>query len=56
MLRDRLNQRQNDISDATADLITNQQAKAEDFSPAEQAYVIEIDTSQANWQEKLNNV
>ncbi len=56
VLRDRLNQHQNDISDATADLITNQQAKAEDFSPAEQAYVIEIDTSQANWQEKLNNV
>ncbi len=56
VLRDRLNQRQNDISDATADLITNQQAKAEDFSPAEQAHVIEIDTSQANWQEKLNNV
>ncbi len=56
VLRDRLNQRQNDISDATVDLITNQQAKAEDFSPAEQAYVIEIDTSQADWQEKLNNV
>ena len=56
VLRDRLKQRQNDISDATADLITNQQAKAEDFSPAEQVCVIEIDTSQANWQEKLNNV
>ncbi len=51
ILRDRLNQRQNDISDATADLIATQQAKAEDFSTREQAYVTTVDTNQANWQE-----
>jgi uncharacterized protein len=50
ILCDRLNQRQNDISDATADLITTQQAKAEAFTTAERAYLIEIDTSQTNWQ------
>jgi predicted kinase len=56
VLRDRLNQRQNDISDATADLIATQQAKAEDFTTNEQAYVIPVDTNQANWQEKLSSI
>jgi aminoglycoside phosphotransferase family enzyme/predicted kinase len=56
VLRDRLNQRQNDISDATADLISTQQAKAEDFSSQEQNYVTTIDTAQANWSEKLSNI
>ncbi|MEY2831179.1 MAG: hypothetical protein RLZZ574_437 [Cyanobacteriota bacterium] len=56
VLRDRLNQRQNDISDATADLIATHQAKAEDFTTSEQAYVTTIDTSQANWSEKLSNI
>jgi uncharacterized protein len=56
VLRDRLNQRQNDISDATADLIATQQAKAEDFSTRERDYVTTIDTNQANWQEKLSNI
>ena len=53
VLRDRLKQRQNDISDATADLITSQQQNTQDFSPAEQAYVTTVDTSQTNWQKKL---
>lgn len=56
VLRDRLNQRQNDISDATADLIATQQAKAEDFSTKERDYLTTIDTSQANWSEKLSNI
>ena len=53
VLRDRLNQRQNDISDATADLIASQQKKAEAFTTAEQAYVVEVDTSRSDWQKKL---
>ncbi|MEM8720160.1 MAG: AAA family ATPase [Cyanobacteria bacterium P01_G01_bin.39] len=53
ILRDRLNQRQNDISDATADLIDIQQKNAEAFTIAEQDYVTTVDTSRINWQEKL---
>lgn len=56
VLCDRLNRRQGDISDATADLIPSQQTNWEDFTSAEQPYVIEIDTSQFHWQEKLNYV
>ena len=47
VLRDRLNQRQNDISDAGADLIESQKANAEGFNTAEQKYVTTVDTSQA---------
>ena len=53
VLCDRLKQRQNDVSDATADLITTQQEQAEAFTTVEQAYVIEVDTSRSNWQEKF---
>ena len=56
VLRDRLVRRQNDISDADADLIESQKANAEDFSTAERALVTTVDTSEANWQEKLNNI
>lgn len=52
LLYDRLNQRQNDISDAGVDLIASQKANTEQFTTAERAYVITVDTSQANWQEK----
>ncbi|WP_019503637.1 bifunctional aminoglycoside phosphotransferase/ATP-binding protein [Pleurocapsa sp. PCC 7319] len=55
VLRDRINTRQDDISDATADLIAQQQANTESFTPAEQAYVIKIDTSEADWQTKLDS-
>ncbi|MGL6345147.1 MAG: AAA family ATPase, partial [Waterburya sp.] len=55
VLRDRLNKRRGDISDATADLITSQQANAEAITAAEQAYVTTVDTSLANWQEQLSN-
>ena len=56
VLRDRLNQRQNDISDATADLISTQQATIEDFTTRERDYVTTVDTAQANWSEKLSNI
>jgi uncharacterized protein len=39
VLRDRLNQRQGDIADATADLLESQLAAWEDFTPAQQALV-----------------
>ncbi|HHP7231760.1 MAG TPA: AAA family ATPase [Xenococcaceae cyanobacterium] len=50
VLRDRLEQRSGDISDATADLLTTQQANREAFTSAEQAYVTAIDTSNPDWQ------
>jgi hypothetical protein len=53
MLRDRLNQRQGDISDAGVDLINSQRLQAENFTPEEQAYITNIDTTQVDWQEKL---
>ena len=53
VLGDRLKQRQNDVSDATADLLTAQQANAEPFTTEEQAYLTTVDTSQSNWQEQL---
>jgi uncharacterized protein len=53
VLRDRLNQRQGDISDAGVALINSQRLQAESFTPAEQAYVTTVDTTQADWQEKL---
>ncbi|MGF1538956.1 MAG: AAA family ATPase [Pleurocapsa sp.] len=45
LLRDRLNQRQGDVSDATADLITAQIANAEAFTEAEKPYVQTINTA-----------
>lgn len=56
VLRDRLNHRQNDISDAGVDLIESQKNNAEDFTTAEKAYVTNVDTSQIDWQDKLNNI
>ncbi len=56
VLRDRLNQRQGDISDATADLIASQKLNAEEFTTAEQAYITAVDTSQTNWRETLKSI
>ncbi len=53
VLRDRLDNRSGDISDATADLLTNQQSNAEAFTPEEQVYVTTIDTSNTNWESSL---
>ena len=56
ILRNRLNQRQNDISDAGADLIESQKVNSEDFTTVERAYVTTVDTSQVNWQEKIEDI
>ncbi|MGL5804052.1 MAG: AAA family ATPase, partial [Xenococcaceae cyanobacterium] len=53
VVRDRLSKRSGDISDATVDLISRQQAEAEAFTEEEKAYVTEIDTSRSDW-EKLD--
>lgn len=46
VLADRLQQRQDDISDATADLLARQQAGWESFTEVEQGYVKTVDTTQ----------
>lgn len=51
VLRDRLLKRTGDISDATADLLTVQQAAAEPFTELESKLVTTVDTSQ-DWQEQ----
>ena len=53
ILRDRLAHRTNDISDATAALLQQQQDEAEPFTEAEQDYLINIDTTQPQWEEQL---
>lgn len=54
VMRDRIDQRRGDISDATADLLASQQANAEDFTEEETAYVTDIDTSDADWNLQLS--
>ena len=44
--RDRISSRTGDVSDATADLVTQQLAAAEPFTQAEQSLVTPIDTTQ----------
>lgn len=46
VIRDRLQQRQGDIADATAEILEAQLAAAEPFTEAEQSFVIEIQTNQ----------
>lgn len=46
LLQERLQNRRGDIADATADLLSAQQAAAEPFTQIEQSYVKTIDTSQ----------
>lgn len=46
VLRDRLQYRTGDITDATVDLLASQQAAWEEFTPAERAYVTTVDTTQ----------
>jgi uncharacterized protein len=45
VLRDRLTHRTGDVADATVDLLASQQDSWEDFSPAEQDYLITVDTT-----------
>ncbi len=55
VLRDRLLSRTGDVSDATADLVTQQQAAAEPFTEEEQSLVTSIDTTQ-HWSSSLEKV
>ncbi len=52
ILRDRLSTRTDQVSDATADLITTQQAATEPFTEAELAFVTNLDTTQ-DWRSQL---
>ncbi|MCU0538143.1 MAG: AAA family ATPase [Hydrococcus sp. Prado102] len=54
VLRDRISQRTNDISDATVDLLVRQQATTEPFSEREQPYVTTINTTDPDWVSQLN--
>ncbi|GAB4213414.1 MAG: bifunctional aminoglycoside phosphotransferase/ATP-binding protein [Synechococcales cyanobacterium] len=54
VIRQRLNQRQGDIADATAALITQQQRQWQDFSPTEWPLVTRLDTDQ-DWMTQLQN-
>lgn len=55
VLRDRLLSRTGDVSDATADLVTQQQAAAEPFTETEQSLVTLLDTTQ-DWSSSLEKV
>ncbi|MEB3228350.1 MAG: AAA family ATPase [Synechocystis sp.] len=50
VLKQRLENRQDDISDATADLLPAQQAQWQGFTELETPFVREVDTQQADWQ------
>jgi aminoglycoside phosphotransferase family enzyme/predicted kinase len=53
ILRERLTNRNNDIADATADLVTAQLANLEPFTATEAHWVTTIDTTK-DWKETLN--
>lgn len=53
VLRQRLSQRTADISDATADLLSQQQATAEPFNESERPYIIAIDTTDPDWRSRI---
>ena len=55
ILRERIDKRKGDISDATVDLITSQQSQWESYTELEQDYVITIDTSVTDWEETILN-
>ncbi|ERN42972.1 hypothetical protein KR51_00002810 [Rubidibacter lacunae KORDI 51-2] len=54
VLRDRLQSRRGDVSDATPQLLTSQQASSEPFAGSECQYVIEVDTTR-EWQSHLED-
>lgn len=56
VLRDRISRRTQDISDATVDLLLQQQATVEPFSQQEQAYVTTVDTTERDWMSQLSVV
>ncbi|MGL5035938.1 MAG: AAA family ATPase, partial [Microcystaceae cyanobacterium] len=54
-LRDRLLNRKGDISDATVDLLAQQQIQTQPFSAQELNYVIPVNTQTENWRSQLNS-
>ncbi len=54
-LQTRLTERKNDISDATSDLIWQQQANNDTFNEKEQPYIISINTEAKDWQLNLDS-
>ncbi len=54
-LSDRLSKRKGDISDATSDLLQEQQNNAQDFNEEEMSYVKKIDTT-SNWKTQITEV
>jgi predicted kinase len=54
-LRTRLQTRKGDISDATADLLVQQQANTDIFNETETKYAIAINTEAENWQSGLDS-
>ncbi|ACB49523.1 unknown [Crocosphaera subtropica ATCC 51142] len=55
ILSDRLSKRQGDISDATPNLLKQQQNNAQDFNEKEMSYVKIIDTTN-NWKEQIKDL
>ncbi|WP_107668462.1 AAA family ATPase [Cyanothece sp. BG0011] len=55
ILSDRLSKRKGDISDATPNLLQQQQNNAQDFNEEEMSYVRTIDTTH-NWQEQIKTI
>jgi len=55
ILKERLDKRKNDISDATKDLLELQLSSAQPFTPSEKSHLLVLDTT-ANWQEQLNKI
>ncbi|MCW6035343.1 AAA family ATPase [Spirulina subsalsa FACHB-351] len=56
VLRDRLQQRVGDISDATVDLLQSQQANFEDFTATEREHLVEFDTTQGEVAQLLSQL
>ena len=54
-LSDRLLKRQGDISDATSDLLQQQQNNAQEFNEEEMSYVKKIDTT-SNWKKQIREI
>jgi predicted kinase len=52
VIRERLNQRRNDVSDATAELLEHQQLSIDPFTTAEREHLVILDTA-GDWQSQL---
>jgi predicted kinase len=54
-LKNRLKERKDDISDATSDLLAQQQTNTDAFDEREKKYVISVDTQREDWQLGINS-